>query len=374
MHIEKAMLITHEMKKVFFRPFCNEEEIERILHPRNAIDYLLKLRAETIADHMRLFRVYRNKALSFGEGWSLEGSFDNTHYKFVLDRLPEPERVQCQQITYGDLFSNEPNGSILKTELGAIVTISESLKLFLEFMHLGLMNFGDRVPDHVKLNAIRIGIRVMLQNEALDFLMNPRGIIPPDINRRMRKPLLHQMSFIAGHEFAHYLLGHLSDSSVTQKPLYYVILNEEQEYKFETLYSQSQQQEFDADLKAVQILLNTSSSEKIEIIDDILLWFLCLELYEAIHEFWSPPSSKIIISHPTARDRLESIINNIAVQNGIDRSSFRLNYQSIDMIKTFLIEDVAVNTGLYEMYGSVYLDKPNTIWRGKELIDRVDYY
>ena len=28
----------------------------------------------------------------------------------------------------------------------------------------------------------------------------------------------------------------------------------------------------------------------------------------------------------------------------------------------------------YETYGSVYLDKPNTEWRGRELKDRVDYY
>jgi hypothetical protein len=41
--------------------------------------------------------------------------------------------------------------------------------------------------------------------------------------------------------------------------------------------------------------------------------------------------------------------------------------------KEWLCEDIAVNIEIYEFYGSMYLDEPNTKWRGKELIDRVDY-
>ena len=36
-------------------------------------------------------------------------------------------------------------------------------------------------------------------------------------------------------------------------------------------------------------------------------------------------------------------------------------------------EDVTQNYDMYEMYGSLYLDEPNTEWRGRALIDRVDY-
>ena len=45
-----------------YRPVCNEAEIDRIFDVRNGADHLLKLRANTIVDHMRLFRVYRNYA------------------------------------------------------------------------------------------------------------------------------------------------------------------------------------------------------------------------------------------------------------------------------------------------------------------------
>ena len=38
------------------------------------------------------------------------------------------------------------------------------------------------------------------------------------------------------------------------------------------------------------------------------------------------------------------------------------------------MDEVGFNIDMYEFYGSLYLDKPNTKWRGRELIDRVDYY
>lgn len=52
-----------EIQKTFFHPICNKSEIDRIFNVQCAADHLLKLRAETIVDHMRLYRVYRNKAL-----------------------------------------------------------------------------------------------------------------------------------------------------------------------------------------------------------------------------------------------------------------------------------------------------------------------
>ena len=42
-------------------------------------------------------------------------------------------------------------------------------------------------------------------------------------------------------------------------------------------------------------------------------------------------------------------------------------------LKESLEEDLSFNYDLYDFYGSAYLDKPNTKWRGKKLIDRVDY-
>jgi len=63
-----------DFERIQYFPICNQQEIERILNIRNAQDYLLKLRANTIVDHMRLFRVYRNKAITNEKNWSLEKS------------------------------------------------------------------------------------------------------------------------------------------------------------------------------------------------------------------------------------------------------------------------------------------------------------
>ena len=68
-----------EIQKSFYRSICNEEEIERIFNLKSPMDYLLKLRADTIVDHMRLFRVYRNKTLAKGNDWSLENAFCGYH-------------------------------------------------------------------------------------------------------------------------------------------------------------------------------------------------------------------------------------------------------------------------------------------------------
>ena len=37
------------------------------------------------------------------------------------------------------------------------------------------------------------------------------------------------------------------------------------------------------------------------------------------------------------------------------------------------MKEESENFEMYEMYGSLYLAAPNTEWRGRELIDRVDY-
>jgi len=97
-------------QRYFYHPICNKEETEHVLNVKNAVDYLLKLRADTIVDHMRLFRVYRNKARMNEKDWSLEKSFDSSHYNSFLRNLPEDTRSKCLETTFGNIFSNNPKG------------------------------------------------------------------------------------------------------------------------------------------------------------------------------------------------------------------------------------------------------------------------
>lgn len=47
---------------MWFRGFCTEDEIVRIINPQKSRDFLLRERANIVADNIRYQRVYMNKA------------------------------------------------------------------------------------------------------------------------------------------------------------------------------------------------------------------------------------------------------------------------------------------------------------------------
>ena len=361
------------IEKGFFRIICRKDEIERIFNVENASDYLLKLRAETIVDHMRLLRVYRNKALAKGDDWSLEQSFDATHFRTYLDQVTDPIKQKCGQVVFGNMFSNDPNGTILASDHGPVITISESLLFFLKFAHLALLHFKSNVPFHVRMNALRIAVRVMLQTEAMDFYMDPRGIIPKDVAEAIHAPIPRQLEFIAGHEFAHYVLDHITPNTILDKPIFHAISTRGGDYRLVPTYSKSQQQELDADTRAI-LLAEKNPHYKIELLDAAVLWFGCLELYETIADVMYPSNPWKPSSHPSARERIDNLLTKIRRPTGYRKHRWKPLLKSIDTLKPILIADVSTNIEAYETYGSLYLDEPNSEWRGRELVDREDYY
>ncbi len=366
-------MIEIEHQKVFYYPVCNKSEIERIFNVENASDYLLKLRADTIVDHMRLFRVYRNKANAYGGNWSLEKSFNNGHYERFLDKLSSGDREACREVTYGDIFSNDPNGMIFSTDHGVVTTISDSLKYFLKFCHLAVLDFRSTVPLQVRFNSLRIAIRTMLKTEAMDFFMDPRGIIPSDVSDAIHSPIKLQMQFIAGHEFSHYLLGHLDCGSLVEQPVFHAVGRNDADYRPEKIFNSSQRNEFDADLHSFTLPMY-SDQEKSDLLHAALLWFGCLELYQAASDVMFPTSPWAFKSHPSARERYENLLTNLPTPKSFDLSVWAGFHESIDRFVEMIQEDISLNFESYESYGSAYLDSPNTSWRGKALVDRVDYY
>lgn len=233
------------------------------------------------------------------------------------------------------------------------------------------MDFGKRVPNHISLNSIRIAMRVMFQTEALDFLMDPRGIIPKDINEQIHKTIPYQMQFIAGHEFAHYILGHISDKNLIEKPILKAIFSNQSDYGNQKVYNYSQKNEFDADIMSIE-LGNYNKIEKERVFESALIWFAGLDLYEAIVGYISPPNS--YLTHPPARARYENLLEKIPMQKNYDYSKWKNLMKLIDNLNHFFTDEIECNIERYETFGSCYLDKPNTEWRGRELVDRVDYY
>ena len=362
------MLDTDFDKRMFYSPICSEQEIDRILLPQSAQDYLLQERANIIVDHMRFFRVYRNKALSVTD-WCFEKSFSTRHYLNVLDSYDDEDKEACSHINFGNMFSNDVNGYAIKHgKWGRFVHLNEALSFYMKFCNLALMDFPCEVPDYIRLNSLRIAIRVFLKNEAMDFLMDPRGIIPHEVARVMLDPIEDELQFIAGHEFGHHLHEHLNDENLKTR----AFLNLGDKEYLQPIYSVSQTQEFQADLASVQRPAYDIDTYT-KIFGAALLWFISLDLAEFTLNFMSPPITPS--SHPPAQDRINNLLENgFFKKSEIDFSVIDKIHQRGSQLKDFLNEDLSLHWDFYEYYGSAYLDAPNTKWRGKELIDRVDYY
>lgn len=360
------------LKGVFYAPICSKEEIDRILTCDIAKDYLLKIRADTAVDHMRILRRYRRRKIALGESYTLESCFTQTHYSRFIDNISKENREKISEVTYGDIHSSDANGMIFQSEYGPIVTISESLPLFLKFIHLALLEFPDDVPDYVRLNAARIAIRVMFGNESLDFDVDPRGIVPPAVGKEMHRTIPDQMTFIAGHEFAHFILGHLSEQKFVIAPIFNAFNRDSNAYMPSRVYSASEADEFEADKAAIQLLKYAPRRQR-EVHFAAVLWFYALEIFENISNQVFPPSAYKMRTHPKAEERRLHLLKHFNLDRKENKWLEQLNSRKEWLIQT-LSEDVSLNFEAYEFYGSIYLDKPDSQWRGRELIDREDYY
>lgn len=353
---------------IWYNGFCNEEEIKRILNPQTPKDYLLQMRANIVADSTRLYRVYLNKAHYF-KLWSFEKSFVELHYLSVLDHLSDEDRFRCHDITFGDIFSNDVNGYAEKNmKWGRLIYLNESLQFFMKFCNLALLDFKTDIPPKIRFNALRIAVRTIMNTEALDFFLDPRGIVPKDVGERMLQPIKYELQYIAGHEFSHHLCGHLDDSNLSNR----AVLSLEGKTYFAKVYNPLQKQEFEADLQSI-IKPQYNKTERDRLLFGALLWFTSLELAEVAQNFICPESGFGYKTHPTAQERYDTLLNNIKFIDKNYNKTIKLIRERFNILKDCLQEDMSVNFEEYEKYGSAYLDVPNTKWRGKELIDRIDY-
>ena len=352
----------------WYAPFCNQNEIDRILSPQNPHDFLLQERANIVVDNTRFLRVYMNKA-RYIPGWSFEKSFFTRHYESVLNHLSAEDLESCKTITYGDMFSNDVNGYARnEPKWGRIICLNESLQFYMKFCNLAIMNFDTEIPPYIRMNALRIAIRTMLKVEAMDFFLDPRGIVPENVGNQMHAPIESELQFIAGHEFAHHLCGHLNDNNVSKKS---ILKTDSQEY-FAPVYNISQKQEFESDIASLT-RPHYSSSELCSLLNGALLWFISLELGEIAQSFINPAFSFGIKTHPTAQERFSNILDNVDIPKEFDLKKILAIKENAKILGELLLDDISTNFEAYEFFGSVYLDKPNTEWRGRELVDRKDY-
>jgi len=342
--------------------FLNKEQISRIMNIQNSKDYLLKQRADIMLDKVRIYRVIKKRQY-YSKDWDFEEHFEKTPFDNYLKLLDFEDFDKINKITYGYIFCDDANGRITKTDYGNIVTISESLKYFLYFMNLCFLTFdGIEIPNDVRHSALIIAIRTMLQSESLDFELDPRGIIPDELEKQLVEYTNLQIEFIVGHEFSHHLLNHLDNASIIEKSMF-----ERECNIYEKIYTYGQQQEFEADIDAIKRPIMSDEMRK-NLVNRALFFFAYLDIYDNVKEQIFP--SNKVKSHPDPRDRFNKIkqeFHELFDKDELDNLDNLLNL--VDFYKEELQEDVSVNIERYEFYGSLYLGS----WRGKPLVDRVDY-
>ena len=368
--VEDFDSLPYDQKADWYRSFCSEEDIERILTIKSAEDLILRLAADSIADNTRQLRSYIFYRQHYRGKWSLANHLHSSCFDYYKKALSKDDFEAVKHIATGVAFTPDYNGYSVVGEMGPMIILSNVLRYFSRFSLLAMVTFDEEVPTEVRLNAMRIAIRVMFQTESLDFEMDPRGIIPESIIERTDNAYFFQTVFQAGHEYSHFLLGHLREED--KKECTFFNVNEDvDDPKRMYEYNVEQKEEFDADLDA---LSRPQFDEDIYLAyyDSVLMLFATLAVYEGVNEFANPSSG--YQDHPSAKARFMNILNNAKRPVEYDNEVFYENrIAAMDSFTKVMIDDFSIHADEYETYGSVYLAEPNTAWRGRELIDRKDY-
>lgn len=362
-----------DVRRRWYSGACSGEELERVINPKTAQDYLLKIRAEAITDNTRISRLFAHlRRLPEFAGKGIECFFEDYPYRIVKKYLNKADKIKCKDVAGGSLYINTANGEILQTPCGPVSTFSHTLKYFSKFSTLALKDFGDRVPDSVRSAALGIAVRIHLQTEAPDFEMDPRGIIPPDIDRQLNNMAYYQSVFIAGHELGHYILGHLDDSPIEKRSILKPKFSNDYDPREYQVYSIKKRHEFEADITALNRPLYPEDFYE-HLYYATLNWFAALAIAEAAEDYLFPPDS-MRVTHPSAKARYKNILENARQPKNLDeRYVTEILPAIIEANSKEMIEMAQCYTDKLETYGSVYLAPPNTEWRGRELRDRIDY-
>lgn len=365
------------MEKMWYISLVKDnKQLNRLFEPQCALDVLNKKRADYIVDSTRLTRLFIHKR-DYYESKNIEWDFSKTfsvaHYETFIEYLSENEKELCKKITYGDMYAKKVNAYAYPDEKwGDFVCVNKATYYFAYYMTLGLIEpLKHEIPLHIVKNSIRIALRTWLGCEALDFEMDPRGRIPNEIENDINRIVPLILVFISGHEFSHHLLGHCDKNNLKNLVLW---SNGQNTYS-EKIYNASQKDEFAADLGSLTIPKYTNEMYE-KIYECALIWFVMLDLAEYATNQINPSAQQGYQTHPTALERYMYILNNAPKTDRFSEKSYEQILKCAEGIKDFISKDISENYGeLYddEIYGSVYLDKPNTRWRGKELIDRIDY-
>lgn len=343
---------------LFYYPLCTIDEILRIENPQTASDYLLKIRADSIADEPRLARIFLSRKEKYLGDWSLSNYYMEREFSEYVNRLTPGHAEVCEGVPAGFALLREPNGACISTQAGKIIIVSESLRHFLFYMNVFLFSDNLGIAADDRNSALFIGIRTMLQTETPDFDLDSRGELPEDVEKICQTIVADQIKFVIGHEYAHLLLNHFDSSAITSAAGEILLITPTSGSP--VYYTPRQQQEFDADAGSV-LHADYTDKERADVLNAATIFFLHLDLFYVVSDYVNPSFGRIK-THPDPIERIWELRRSVSDGSPI---FFELLYSDSDIhdwikyvqhVKAALVKDVLpYHIDQLEAYSSIYM-------------------
>jgi hypothetical protein len=236
-------------------------------------------------------------------------------------------------------------------------------------MTVAFMGGDLNIPVQDRLNALLIAFRIMNGAESLDFELDPRGHLPEETEKKIQRYVASQMEFTYGHEYSHYLLGHLNNANLNLMSIFDAA-NKSALGEF-AIYAH--ELEFQADLKAVQ-LVERNKNASLEIAWGAFSVFVLLHfLIEAERDLGLRKFS-VSTTHPSPIERVWSLQKRLGKKSPYSNQSLKASLESadglLDVFKKYVTnQQMNFRPDILSFYGSIYLPS----FKGQILRDRIDF-
>ena len=157
-------------------------------------------------------------------------------------------------------------------------------------------------------DALIIAVRIISGSETLDFDIDSRGDLPPEIDRKLKELVSWQMQFTFGHEYSHYLSGHLQEAEVIS-------------FSFKggesDLITYNHKLEYEADYLSLKNILHNSTAFQ-KICHGAFSALLFIHFIEESSKILSSRKLSISNTHPKASKRIEELQKNLGKKSPIN--------------------------------------------------------
>lgn len=354
-------------EEMCFIEFCSKKEIVRLRNIKGPHEYLLRLRANAIADSVRVIRVMASRRKAYeakGRSWALSYYYHSKdHYHKSYVKLLSREKIKrLNSVPSGLVFIQEVNALRIKTLVGDVVIVSESLEKFYYFMTIAFYGewLGFDMVD--RADALLISIRLINGYETLDFDIDPRANLPIEKERAIESLVKCQMQFTFGHEYAHCLCNHIPSAEISLG-----IIKQDSFVNDFVLYNHNL--EYEADYYALRNIENRKADIRgiTRGAFSVLLYLYFIEQYRGL---FSVNNFSVSISHPSAKNRIHQLYCNLGKQSYIGEAEINEMINVADemaQILQYRLEGQIDN--LLTFYGSMYLHS----YIRKQRTDRIDF-